>query len=169
MHVMKCQWQKTKLPIFCSKTTSKLRRKVNVPTLWQILSLNAFSKVRLRYILCICQLLNLECKFFALDDMNQGCQIIFSSRKSHLGKFWKVLQLKIFYDQFVYIKVKWYSLHMSIWYILWSFGIFFPVWYTYCTAKNLATLIWMTKEEQSTILWLLHCIQIARFFLLQNI
>jgi hypothetical protein len=114
-------------------------------------------------------LLNLECNIFALDDMNQGCQIIFSSRKSHLGKFWKVLQLKIFYDQFVYIKVKWYSLHMSIWYILWSFGIFFPVWYTYCTAKNLATLIWMTKEEQSTILWLLHCIQIARFFLLQNI
>jgi hypothetical protein len=28
---------------------------------------------------------------------------------------------------------------MAVWYILWSFGIYFPIWYVW-TKKNLATL-----------------------------
>jgi hypothetical protein len=28
---------------------------------------------------------------------------------------------------------------MAVWYSLWSFGIFFPIWYVW-TKKNLATL-----------------------------
>jgi hypothetical protein len=31
---------------------------------------------------------------------------------------------------------------MTIWYILWSFGIFLPV-LVICTKKNLATLVWI--------------------------
>jgi hypothetical protein len=30
---------------------------------------------------------------------------------------------------------------MTVWYSLWSFGIFFPIWYVW-TMKNLATLRW---------------------------
>jgi hypothetical protein len=33
----------------------------------------------------------------------------------------------------------WYNLGMAVWYSLWSFGIFFPIWYAQ-TKKNLATL-----------------------------
>jgi hypothetical protein len=29
---------------------------------------------------------------------------------------------------------------VAIWYIFWSFGLFFPVW-VFCTKKNLASLV----------------------------
>jgi hypothetical protein len=46
---------------------------------------------------------------------------------------WSILRpLQIFYGHLVYFVV--------IWYILWSFGIFFPVLVS-CTKKNLATLL----------------------------
>jgi hypothetical protein len=52
------------------------------------------------------------------------------------GRCWYFLRpLCLFYGQIVYF--------MAIWYIMWSFGIFFPVW-VYCTEKNLATLISMS-------------------------
>jgi hypothetical protein len=72
----------------------------------------------------------------------QGCQLVhFQTKKSHLGKFWRVLQWKIL----VYF--------IAIWSILRSIGIFYDhlvwyvvvVWYIFpvlvcCTKKNLATL-----------------------------
>jgi hypothetical protein len=42
---------------------------------------------------------------------------------------------------------------MAVWYSLWSFGIFFPLWYVW-TKKNLATLFSsaflkrLTRQEQ---------------------
>jgi hypothetical protein len=59
--------------------------------------------------------------------------VYFQTKNPILGKFWKVLQWKmlVFYGQMVYF--------MAIWYIMWSFGIFFPFWYI-ATEKNLATL-----------------------------
>jgi hypothetical protein len=43
-----------------------------------------------------------------------------------------MVNVGIFYDQLEYF--------MAIWYSLWSFVIFFPIW-NVCTKKNLATLI----------------------------
>jgi hypothetical protein len=49
--------------------------------------------------------------------------VYFQTKNPNLGKFWKVLQWKmmVFLDHFVYFTAKWY--------ILWSFGIFFPLWH----------------------------------------
>jgi hypothetical protein len=49
----------------------------------------------------------------------------------------------IFYDNLEYF--------MAIWYSLWSFGIFFPIWNVWRN-KNLATLRGMASTK---ILWLL--------------
>jgi hypothetical protein len=66
--------------------------------------------------------------------------VYFQTKNPDLGKFWKVFQWKmlvflwpfcLFYGHMVYV--------MAIWYILWSFGIFFPFWYICRTEKNLAT------------------------------
>jgi hypothetical protein len=38
---------------------------------------------------------------------------------------------------------------MAIWYILWSFGIFFPV-LVCCTEKNLAALVMIQLDSQIT-------------------
>jgi hypothetical protein len=48
---------------------------------------------------------------------------IFMTKKANLGKFWKALE-RIMLVPFVAIR---YTYFMAIWYILWSFGIFFPV------------------------------------------
>jgi hypothetical protein len=72
----------------------------------------------------------------------QGCQMVyFQTKNSNLGKFWRVLQRKmlvyfmsmfgLFYGHWKYVT--------AIWYILWPFGLFFPV-LVCCTKKNLATL-----------------------------
>jgi hypothetical protein len=46
---------------------------------------------------------------------------------------WNILwPLGLLYGSLVYF--------VAIWYILWLFGIFSPVW-VYCTKKNLATLL----------------------------
>jgi hypothetical protein len=59
----------------------------------------------------------------------QGCQMVcFPTKNTNLGKFWRVLQWKLlvyfmaiwsFYENLVYF--------VAIWYLLWLFGIFFPV------------------------------------------
>jgi hypothetical protein len=54
--------------------------------------------------------------------------------------------LGIFYDHLVYFAAIGNILHMAIWYILWSFGIFFPVLVVCCTKKNLATLVGLAPD-----------------------
>jgi hypothetical protein len=54
--------------------------------------------------------------------------------------------LGIFYDQLVYLFYCYWKYFMAIWYILWSFGIFFPV-LVFCTKKNLATLTYMPDNS----------------------
>jgi hypothetical protein len=69
---------------------------------------------------------------------NQGCQMAyFQAKNPNLGKFWRILQWKLL----VYFTDIWYILwtfgifyghlvyFMDIWYILSTFGIFFPFWY----------------------------------------
>jgi hypothetical protein len=34
---------------------------------------------------------------------------------------------------------------LAVWYSLWSFGIFFPIWYVW-TKKNRATLVWLIQD-----------------------
>jgi hypothetical protein len=36
---------------------------------------------------------------------------------------------------------------MAIWYSLWSFGIFFPIWYVW-SKKNLATLVFLIANSE---------------------
>jgi hypothetical protein len=91
-----------------------------------------------------------------------------------LGKFWRALDvyLSIYYILWTfgifYIHLGYF---MTIWYILCSFGTFFPVWVS-CTKKNLATLfsmrtIRMTKSFHAdirfdcTVSWVT---RVARFF-----
>jgi hypothetical protein len=55
---------------------------------------------------------------------HQCCQMAyFQTKNTNLGKFWKVLHLKmlIFFTPFFYFTAKWY--------ILWSFCIFCMFWY----------------------------------------
>jgi hypothetical protein len=79
----------------------------------------------------------------------QGCQMVYFQTKNHnLGHFWRASDWKmliyimmtiwsilrtfgIFYDHLVHF--------VFIWYILCSFGTFFPLWVS-CTKKNLAAL-----------------------------
>jgi hypothetical protein len=70
----------------------------------------------------------------------QGCQMVcFQTKNPTLGKLWRALDWKLyillpvrkFYGDLGYF--------MTIWYILYSFGTFFPVLVSY-TKKNLATL-----------------------------
>jgi hypothetical protein len=73
---------------------------------------------------------------------HQGCQMVcFQTKNPNLGKFWRVLDWKMF------------KYFMAIWTILWRFGIFCDrlvhfvfIWYIFpvlksCTKKNLATLM----------------------------
>jgi hypothetical protein len=61
--------------------------------------------------------------------IHQGCQMVcFQTKNPDLGKFWRVLQWKIFFEHWVYL--------MAIGNILWTFGIFCghlvyfaPFWY----------------------------------------
>jgi hypothetical protein len=48
--------------------------------------------------------------------------------------------LGIFYDQLVYFTYGHCKYVMAIWYILWFFGIYFPL-LVFWTDKNLATLV----------------------------
>jgi hypothetical protein len=74
----------------------------------------------------------------------QGCQMVcFQTKNRNLGKFRKALEWKML----VYIMTVWNILRpfgiMYVWpfcYKLWSFGIFFPLWYVW-TKKYLATLL----------------------------
>jgi hypothetical protein len=54
-----------------------------------------------------------------------------------------------FYDHLVGIFYGYRKYFMAIWYILWSFGIFFPV-LVCCTKKNLATLVAIRLLKSST-------------------
>jgi hypothetical protein len=53
----------------------------------------------------------------------------------------------ILYVHLVYFTAIGNITHIAIWYILWSFGIFFPV-LVCCTKKNLATLHVPSKLER---------------------
>jgi hypothetical protein len=48
-----------------------------------------------------------------------------------------------FYDHLVYFTTIWYRYFVAIWYILWSFGIFFPV---------LVRKIWQPCTEASFLI-----------------
>jgi hypothetical protein len=71
---------------------------------------------------------------------SQGCQMVCFQTKNHnLRKFWRALD----WIMFIYFIAIWNSLWslgycVTIWYILYSFGTFFPV-LVLCTKKNLAT------------------------------
>jgi hypothetical protein len=73
---------------------------------------------------------------------------LFSNPKS---QFWYILEglamgnLGIFYDHSVYFSAIG-NILWPIWYILWSFGIFFPD-LVFCTKKNLATLAPDRKKD----------------------
>jgi hypothetical protein len=62
-------------------------------------------------------------------DPTQGCQMAsFQTKNPNLGKFWRSLEWKMlvyFYDHQEYLTAIWYVYLMDIWYILWSFGIYF--------------------------------------------
>jgi hypothetical protein len=59
---------------------------------------------------------NLHKKAFLDMYWDQGCQMVyFRTENTNLGKFWRALGWKML----VYF--------MAIWYILWSFGIFYNV------------------------------------------
>jgi hypothetical protein len=75
-------------------------------------------------------------------DGCQGCQMVyFQTKNLNLGTFWRVLQCKMLVS------------FMDIWYILRSFGIFWPFvifcgnfvnfypFLVFCTNENLATLM----------------------------
>jgi hypothetical protein len=63
----------------------------------------------------------------ALTSQMQGCQMVyFQTKNPNLDKFWRALDWKM---------LKYF---MTIWYILCSFGSFFPVLVS-CTKTNLAT------------------------------
>jgi hypothetical protein len=73
-----------------------------------------------------------------LEREDQGCQMAyFQTKNPNLSKFWSILQWKIllsfglFYGHLVYL--------MAISYILWLYGVFFPV-LVCCTKTNLAAL-----------------------------
>jgi hypothetical protein len=75
--------------------------------------------------------------------MYQGCQMVsFLTKNPDLGKFCEGLWLEnvaTFYGHLEYFADIW-DYFMTIWYILCSFVIFFPVLVP-CTKKNLATLV----------------------------
>jgi hypothetical protein len=63
--------------------------------------------------------------------------VCFQTKNPNLGTFWRVLQWKIL----AYFMIIWSILRQyfrAIWYILWFFGIFFPI-LVFCTKENLAT------------------------------
>jgi hypothetical protein len=66
--------------------------------------------------------------------------VCFQTKNPNLGKFWRVLQWKMFafLCPFGLFYGHWKHF-MTIWYILWSFGTFLPV-LVCCSKKNLATL-----------------------------
>jgi hypothetical protein len=66
---------------------------------------------------------------------------IFKPKIQVLDKFWRVLQRKMLvYFCPIGIMCGHLVYFVAIGYILWLFGIFFPVWVC-CTKKNLATLL----------------------------
>jgi hypothetical protein len=70
----------------------------------------------------------------AAARLPQGCQMVcIQTKNPNLGKIWRVEQWKILIDI------------RAIWYIFWSFGLFFPV-LVFCTKKNLATLVCLAMK-----------------------
>jgi hypothetical protein len=71
------------------------------------------------------------------DQLQHGCQMAyFQTKNPNLDKFWRVLDIGLFYCHLVYFVVLWYILwyfgifcgtlvfFVVLWYILWYFGIF---------------------------------------------
>jgi hypothetical protein len=82
-------------------------------------------------------------KFMKLFKYLDFCQMVYFQTKN--PALWKILEGLVmegdgmFHGHWVYFTANWYIVCMAIWYILWPFGKFFPVWVC-CTKKNLATL-----------------------------
>jgi hypothetical protein len=79
-----------------------------------------------------------------MGPLEQGCYIdgLFSNQKSQFGFILEVLRLEnvdIFYVHLDYFKDIWGNF-ITIWYILCSFGTFFPL-LVFRTNKNMATLL----------------------------
>jgi hypothetical protein len=73
-------------------------------------------------------------------DRNQSCQVVYFHTKSrNFGMFWEALELNIlvFFTAIRYIFLE--ICCMAISYILWSFGVVFPI-LVYFTKENLANL-----------------------------
>jgi hypothetical protein len=78
--------------------------------------------------------------FFTLSTghLNQGCQMVcFQTKNPNLGKFWRVLDWKMFICIIFYGDL---GDFMTISYHLYSFGPFFQVLVS-CIKRNLATLV----------------------------
>jgi hypothetical protein len=89
-----------------------------------------------------------------IGNLEQGCQMFcFRTKNPNLGKFWRALDWKkwiyVFYGHLENFTDIW-DIFMTIWYILYSFGTFFPVLVSW-TKKNLATLIWKSTKERTYI------------------
>jgi hypothetical protein len=55
------------------------------------------------------------------EGLHQGCQMVyFQTKNPNLGKFWSVLQLKMFVNFMASLS----TYFTAIWPILWAFGIF---------------------------------------------
>jgi hypothetical protein len=65
-----------------------------------------------------------------------------------LGEFWRVIAME-YLGMFLTILLFYcyWKYFMAIWYILWSFGIFFPI-LVFCTKKNLATQVIEERQIQ---------------------
>jgi hypothetical protein len=95
------------------------------------------------------------------ESDSQSCQMVYLHTKNpNLGKFWRALDWKIF------IYVLWpfavFCGHlrycMTNWFILCSFGTFFPIWVS-CSKKNLASLrFYLSRwcEKHGLLLYLCH-------------
>jgi hypothetical protein len=85
------------------------------------------------------------CLFFIIfsGGLRQGCQTAyFQTRNPDLGKFWRLLQWKMW----IYVINGHLDYFKAIWYILWTLVYFMVIWYIFlalvnCTKKNLATLV----------------------------
>jgi hypothetical protein len=67
---------------------------------------------------------------------------LFSYQKSKFGYIFEGLDMEngVFYDNLEYFMATWCILRL-FWYTLWSFGIYFAVFWYVWTKKNLATLV----------------------------
>jgi hypothetical protein len=75
--------------------------------------------------------------------------VCFLTKNPILGNFWKVWQLKMsVYFMAVWSIFQLLGIFFAIYYMLWSFGIFFPPFLVHFIKKNLATLFSANKMSR---------------------